>query len=43
LTLAIREVVAYILQPPIHFYNKTLTKRKPISTERKTNSNILTN
>jgi hypothetical protein len=36
-------VAAYVLQPPILFHNKILTKRKPISTERETNPNILTN
>jgi hypothetical protein len=32
-----------ILQPPMHFHNKTINKKKPISTERETNPNILTN
>jgi hypothetical protein len=43
MTLATRGVAAYVLQPPILFHNKILTKRKPISTERETNPNILTN
>jgi hypothetical protein len=42
MTLATRWVAAYILQPPIHFHNKTLTKRKPILIEREINPNILT-
>jgi hypothetical protein len=46
MTLAFRRVTAYIYYNPlIHFHNKTLTKRKSISSSelKETNPNILTN
>jgi hypothetical protein len=42
MTLATRGWLLIYCNPLIQFHNKTLIKRKSISTERETNPNILT-